>query len=249
MPTNPQEQFPYPRYVWRRRFYQKLATFLFNILSDFTIVGAENFPKTGPLIVVANHFHFADPVAVLRVAPWPLEFLGGFHMPGAPAAIRWIPKLWGFYPVHRGAVSRTAFRATQAVMAQNGIMGIFPEAGSWATVLRPARPGTALLAVQTGAPILPIGLDGMPNVFDLFSQHRRPKVTVRVGKPFGPFTVNGRGKEKREELDAISEEIMRQIAALLPPEQHGVFSSDPVLREAAEAVAAYPYHELYKDGD
>jgi hypothetical protein len=67
-------------------------------------------------------------------------------------------------------------------------------------------------------------------------------VTVRIGRPFGPFTVTGRGKERREQLDAIGHEIMQQIAALLPPEKHGIYSTDPTIRAEAEAVAAFPWN-------
>jgi 1-acyl-sn-glycerol-3-phosphate acyltransferase len=71
------------------------------------------------------------------------------------------------------------------------VVGVYPEAGSWATVLRPARPGTAFLAAQTGAEILPMGFDGLLNVFSCLRRRRRAKVIARIGKPFGPFQVEG----------------------------------------------------------
>src|SRR5690606_11132181 len=86
-------------------------------------------------------FSLIDPVAVIRVAPWPIEFLGGFQLPNAPPVVTWIPRLWGYYPVFRGTGSRYAIQASEAILQQNGVLGIFPEGGSWATVLRPARHG------------------------------------------------------------------------------------------------------------
>ncbi|MEM7118246.1 MAG: lysophospholipid acyltransferase family protein [Chloroflexota bacterium] len=242
------EQFPYPRLVWRRRILRAVASPIFDFLTDLEIIGAENLPKSGPFLIVANHFHFMDPVVLLRMLPWSTEFLGGFHMPDAPTYATWIPKLWGIYTVRRGSVSRTAFRATAAVFAQDGIVGIFPEAGSWAPVLKPARPGAALLAVQSGVPVLPIGLDGVTNILSRLKTREKPTVTVKVGKMVGPFKTTTKGKARRKELDDIGDEIMHHIAALIPPQYHGVYSSDPTLREAAEAVADYPYHELYKEG-
>lgn len=244
------EQYPYPRYTTRRRLIRLIAEPILDYLTDIEIIGAENLPQKGPFLVVANHFHFMDPVILLRMLPWPTEFLGGFHMPDAPAYATWIPKLWGIYTVRRGAVSRTAFRATAAILAQGGIVGIFPEAGSWAPVLKPARPGTALLAVQSGVPVLPIGLDGVTAVFSRFNKNDRKKATatVNIGKLVGPFTVTERGKARRQVLETIGDDIMHHIADLIPPEYHGVYSTDPKLREAAEAIAGYPYHDLYKQG-
>ena len=242
------QQFPYPRYIWRRRLLRLIASPIFDFLTNVEIIGRENLPKSGPFLIVANHFHFMDPVVLLRILPWPTEFLGGFHMPDAPTYATWIPKLWGIYAVRRGAVSRTAFRATAAVLAQNGIVGIFPAAGSWATELKPARPGAALLAVQSGVPILPIGLDGVTQALSRLQTGEKPTVTVKIGKLIGPFTVTAKGKARRKALDEIGDEMMHQIAALIPPAYHGVYSADPKLRAAAEAIADYPYHDLHKQG-
>jgi 1-acyl-sn-glycerol-3-phosphate acyltransferase len=214
-----QEKYPYPRRVFARRLLHGLSRTAFALLADLHIEGKENLPPGGPLIVVANHFSFADPAAVVCIAPWPLDFLGGFQMPDAPTWATLIPKLWGIYAVRRGGASRRAIRASLSVLAQDGVLGIFPEGGSWADVLRPARPGTAYLAARTGAPLLPI----------------------RIGRPFGPFQQKGRGRPSREELEEIGDEIMRHIAAQLPSERHGVYSADPELRQAALKVAPWPF--------
>lgn len=218
------------------------------LLADTTIIGQENLPEQGPLIVVGNHFHFGDTAAVVRATHWPMEFLGGTFLIDAPPLLKWIPNAWGYYAVRRGAASRDAMRAAQAVLAQKGVMVIFPEGGSWAEVLRPPRPGTAYIATQSGAPILPIGLAGMPQIFPALRQGRRAKVTIRIGKPFGPYSVEGRGRQRRQALDEIGHDIMRHIQALIPPEKHGVYSDDPRLREAAQEVAVYPWGDLAQTG-
>jgi 1-acyl-sn-glycerol-3-phosphate acyltransferase len=196
-------KFPYPRRRLIRALLRRLSHVAFAVLTDLQIIGQENLPGQGPLLVVANHFSFIDPVAMVRVTPWPLEFVGGFQMPNAPASVTWLPKVWGYYPVFRGTGSRYALRAAEAVLAQDGILGIFPEAGSWATVLRPPRPGAAFLAVRTGARILPMGFDGLPDVFPRLRKGRRARVTVRIGKLFGPFHATGRGQARRQQLDTI----------------------------------------------
>jgi 1-acyl-sn-glycerol-3-phosphate acyltransferase len=170
-----------------------------------------------------------------------MEFLGGFQFVDGPTWIHWLPSTWGFYKVRRGNASKDALRAGTAVLQQNGVLGVFPEGGSWASVLRPPRPGTAYLAVRSGAPIVPIGIDGLVNLFPTLRQGKRATVTVRIGRPFGPFTAEGRGRQRREQLDAVSDEIMLQIANLIPPKRHGVYSTDPALRAAAQEVSAWPY--------
>jgi 1-acyl-sn-glycerol-3-phosphate acyltransferase len=236
-------EFRYPRRRLMRGLLQPLARVALAALTDWQVIGQENLPKEGPLLVVANHFSFIDPVAIVGAAPWPLEFVGGFQMPNAPASVTWIPKLWGYYPVYRGSVSRDAMRASEAVLAQGGVLGIFPEAGNWATVLRPPRPGTAFLAARTGVRILPLGFDGLTDVFPCLRQGRRARVTLRIGKPFGPFRVTGRGRARRQQLEAIGHEIMKCIAELIPSERRGHYSDDPAIRAAAQGSEVYPWDD------
>ena len=236
-----QIQFVYPRRKLGRVLIQRLLKGIFALITDLEIVGEANFPAEGPLLVVANHFSFIDPVLMARTAPWPLEFIGGFEMPNAPPIVRGLPKLWGYYPVHRGTASRYAFRAAESIMAQRGILGIFPEGGNWATVLRPARPGTAFIAARTGARILPLGFSGLLDVFPKLRRGKRAKVVARVGKPFGPIEVQGRGRKRRRQLKEIGHEIMSRIAELIPPERRGHYSADPAIREAAQGTEIFPW--------
>jgi 1-acyl-sn-glycerol-3-phosphate acyltransferase len=238
-----QLKFKYPRRRVVRALLRRVAQVTFATLTDLRIIGRENLPRGGPLLLVANHFAFADPAAMIRATPWPVEFVGGFQMPNAPPWVRGIPKWWGYYPVYRGTASRDALRAAEAVLAQDGVLGIFPEAGSWATVLRPARPGAAFLAARTSARLLPMGFDGLPDIFPELGKGRRARITVRIGKPFGPFRTTGRGRARRQQLEEIGHEIMRRIAELIPPEQRGYYSDDPAIRAAAQGTEIYPWDE------
>lgn len=236
------EEFPYPRFPLKRRFFKMIGALAFRIFAKVEVVGSENLPEKGPIIVVANHFNFADPAILIHILPWHLEFLAGTNRPAAPNKLTAsLPELWGVYNVQRGTSSRYAFNASSAILAQNGILAIFPEGGAWATVLRPARPGVPLIAAMNQAPILPIGIDGMTDFFPLRPFFNRPKITLTVGKPFGPYDVSGRGKDRRVQLDQIGEELMQKIAELLPAEQRGICAADPALVEAAKAVSEFPW--------
>lgn len=213
----------------------------FSLVSQLEINGAENLPESGPLILVGNHFSFVDPVSFVRVAPWEIEFLGGAETPHAPKVSRIIPFLWGYHPLYRGTGAKDSIRAAEGILKEGKVLAIFPEGGNWAAVLRPPRPGTAFLAVKTGAPLLPIGLVGMTEIFPCLRRGRRAKIQVNIGKPFGPFKAEGHGQELRDQLDEIGHEIMSRIAELIPPEQRGHYSEDPAIREAARGTEIYPW--------
>jgi 1-acyl-sn-glycerol-3-phosphate acyltransferase len=224
-----------------RYLLKKLSTPAFGLLTHLEIIGAENLPDQGPLLVVGNHFSFIDPVAFVRMAPWPIEFVGGAFTPHAPIWTRIIPFLWGYHKLYRGTGSRAALQAAEEILNKKGILGIFPEGGNWATVLRPPRPGTSFLAARTGAPVLPVGLYGFTEVFPSLYRRKRAHVTVNIGEPIGPFSVPGSGRNHRRQLDEIGHEIMRQISRLLPPGLRGFYSDDPAIREAARGTEIYPW--------
>jgi len=224
-----------------RFFLRLIIRCVFRFLTRLEIVGAENIPQDGPLLVAANHFHFVDPLVLIRALPKPLEFIGGTQMPFAPRLVRALPKLWGYHAVHRGTGARDALRNAEAVLNVGGVVGIFPEGGSWASVLRPARPGTAFLAVRTGARILPVGIDGLLDLFSSLPRGRRARVRVCIGEAFGPFQADGRGRERRVQLDEIGETIMKRIAPLIPPERRGYYSADARVRAAAKGTEIYPW--------
>ena len=215
----------------------------FALLSELHIEGTEHVPRSGPLLVVANHFSFLDPLAMIRATPRPLEFVGGFRMPNAPALVRWIPRLWGYYPVYRGTASRDGLRAASAHLASGGALGVFPEGGNWATVLRPARPGAAFLASETGSIIVPMGLHGFTDVFRCLRRGQRARVVVRIGQPFGPLRASGVGRVRRQQLDEFGHEMMRRIAALIPAGERGFYAEDPATRAAALGTERYPFDE------
>jgi len=158
-------------------------------LSDFVVEGREYLNGGGPLIVVANHFHFLDPLVLIRATHWPLEFVGGAQTPNAPAALRWLTGTYGFIPTYRGTGSRMTLKASQSILAQKGVLAIFPEGGSWAHVLRPARPGTAFLATQMNTQILPIGIDGVVDFFPRSNLESDRKYTCTLAVSLAPLSM------------------------------------------------------------
>ncbi len=210
------------------------------VLADVAVEGLENFPEEGPVLVVANHFNFLDPVLLIRYLPRQTEFIGGITNPYAPGIVTFFPKLYGFFPVRRGAFNRDHLLLAQSVLEQGGVLSGFPEAGSWAQTLRRARPGIPMVASRSRAVIQPVGLSGVHHVFPSLKKRKRARVLVKFGKPFGPFFVSERGETDRQQLDRMGDEMMNRIAALLPDELRGCYSSDPAVRCNAEMLQ-YPW--------
>ena len=123
------------------------------------------------------------------------------------------------------------------VLAQGGVLGIFPEGGSWATLLRPARPGLAYIAEQSSAPVVPMSIIGAENVI---GGPRRPLSIEFHPRLTAPVIMDKSGR--REALDAFGDEVMSVIAQGLPDSQRGKFSSDLGARQAALAVSDFPFH-------
>jgi 1-acyl-sn-glycerol-3-phosphate acyltransferase len=240
-------KIPYPRRRVVRWMLKNSIIAGFAALFDLEVIGSENIPQKGPLVVVGNHFHFLDPAAIIRILPYPAEFLGGLRMPNAPVWSKLATDPWGVLHVRRGASSRDALVSAQSVLAQEGVLCVFPEGGSWASVLRPPRPGAALLAARSNAPILPVGLDGLTDVFPLARKGKRAHVTIRIGKPFGPFHFSARDRSYRQQMDELGHDMMRRISQLIPATRRGFYSEDPAIREAAKGTEIYPWDNVIEE--
>lgn len=223
------------RYQWpRRRFIRGMLKIGIDlagsILTRWEIKGKENIPTQGPLLVVGNHFHFLDTVAPIRSTHWPLEFIGDLVMPNAPPIMRVFPNAWQTLKIRQGTPNIEALQASQAILAQNGVLVIYPEGHVHSGPLQPALPGAAYMALRTGVPILPIGTisDDEWKLFrTLTEEKRRLKISTQIGEVFGPIETSNPERPSREEIKAAGDLIMTKIAALLPKEYRGEF--DPEL--------------------
>lgn len=223
------EKYPWPR----RRFIRGLLRFgihvVGGILTRWEVTGRENIPSEGPLLIVGNHFSFLDTVAPIHVTKWSLEFIGDFVMPNAPSTMRIFPETWQTLKIEQGTPNFETMYASEAILAQNGVLVIYPEGHVHSGPLNPALPGAAYMALRTGVPILPIGTIS-DNDWKLFKtiteKKRRLGVFTRIGEVFGPLKSENPDRPSRNEIKAAGDLIMRRIAALLPEEYRGNFDPD-----------------------
>ena len=202
-------------------------------LVNVNVVGLDQpLPKSGPLIIASNHLSNVDGVLV---ACWLAQALDRrIYLLGKQEALDW-PLIGralsanSVIGIRRGAGDLEAFRAARRVLDEGHVLGVFPEGTRSPTGgLQEAKDGIAILALRTGSPILPVGLTGTDRLWPRGDRpHRGGTVTVRVGRLFtvnagltGPST----GGDRRRAQHEATEQIMTQIAELLPARYRGVYA-------------------------
>lgn len=207
-----------------------LTRILSRVLLRLTVEGLDRgLPRSGPLIVAANHATALDAVLITGylgpVIGRPLHWMAKRELLFDPL-IRPLLLAYGGFTVRRGGGDAVAFRTAKAVLDAGLVLAVHPEGTrSDDGALLPAKLGLALLATRTGVPILPVGIGG----FDRFLPHRTkiPRPFKRVSLRFGePFTVMAPTERRRHDaLEAAATEIMVRIGRLLPERQWGHYAA------------------------
>ena len=194
------------------------------LLSGWRVEGKEAVPPGGPLIVVSNHLSHIDPPMLAASLPRNVSFLAKRELFRHPVFGRMV-KWYGALPVNReqGESNKDNFDRVLEVLARDGVIGVFPEGTRSRTGgMQRAKPGIALLAMRSNAPILPVGIYGSEKVRGIKSLFTRPSITVRIGEPFTLPLLEG--QIGRAQLTSVTDQIMSRIAALLPAEYRGVYA-------------------------
>jgi len=151
--------------VWFYSFAKAIVSPLYRIGFRLRVEGLENVPREGSVILCANHASLHDPLMVGVAAPRQVHFMAKeelFRIPGLRTLIRWL----GAFPVKRGHPDRAALKQAIKVLQEGGCFGVFPE-GTRARDdhLGKAQPGTAYLALKTGATVIPVGVSSSYRLF------------------------------------------------------------------------------------
>jgi 1-acyl-sn-glycerol-3-phosphate acyltransferase len=188
------------------------------------VEGLENVPGSGPLIVVANHMSNADPPLVhgylTPALGRPMHILAKESLFVGPIGV--FLRSQGITPVKAGGSDIEAYRTASAVLDAGNVLTVFPEGTrSHTGRLGQPKPGVAMLATRTRAPILPVGISGTDRFLGRGSRFPKigARIVIRVGEPFSVDL--DKSKSRRAAMDAVTDRIMREIATLTEARHRG----------------------------
>ncbi|BAU28916.1 1-acyl-sn-glycerol-3-phosphate acyltransferase [Aneurinibacillus soli] len=189
-------------------FWRRVARMILAFGYRWQVLGRENVPGSGPLVLCCNHISNWDPITLGSGLERPVFFMAKeelFHVPIAGK----LALECGAFPVKRGSGDRQAIRRALELLKEGHTVGIFPEGTRNIQAdgtMREVQPGAAMIALKSSAQVVPVAIVGPYRLF-------RP-VTIIYGKPFdlAAETVGDNNAERMHHAAAI---IQREIQSLL----------------------------------
>jgi 1-acyl-sn-glycerol-3-phosphate acyltransferase len=214
------------------RFVSFIVKVLFTLLARVEKVDWDNLPTQGSLVITANHAGRLEVLLVFYLLNRQDIILIIAEKYRKSAFWRWFARRVDGIFIDRFGADFAALREVLKRLRNGGVLAIAPEGTRSRTgVLLEARPGAAYIAAKSGVTIVPVGATGTwdQEVLNNIKHFRRTKVRIRVGKP---YTLPALKPATRDaQLQQYTEEIMCQIAALLPEELRGFYAEHPRLKE------------------
>jgi 1-acyl-sn-glycerol-3-phosphate acyltransferase len=217
-------EYDFKRWLARRSL-RLLERFLVATRLKLKVRGLENFPAHGPALVVFNHLGDADIVVILsQLRTHQIDPLAASNLYDIPA-LRLASEMYGVIWIHRGHPDRRALNCALESLRRGRFVTIAPE-GRESVVggLEHGLDGAAFLALRADVPIVPIAITGTenPRIYRGLACWPRLPVSLTIGRPFR-IAKSG---DRRSNLVNGTDQIMRSLAQLLPPEYQGVYRQD-----------------------
>jgi 1-acyl-sn-glycerol-3-phosphate acyltransferase len=184
------------------------------VVGRWKATGRERIPAEGALIVVSNHLHNADPpILAAGIARRRVRFMAKVELFKYPFGV--IPRLYGAFPVRRFDADLAAMLNAERILKRGEVLGMFPEGTrSRSGFLGNPHPGTAVIALRSGATVLPCAMIGTEQLRNPLNVLRKPRISVAIGTP---ITVVATRRPTEAQVTELTEHIFSAIKALLPP--------------------------------
>lgn len=195
---------------------------LFRIFVNIDDRDLKKLPLRGPAILITNHTsNIEGPIFYIRLRPRPTIAMAKLEL-WKVFITRMIMEAWEAVPVRRGRLDRRAIARCAQVLKDGKFLCLAPEGtrSKDGRLLR-GQPGAAWFAADKGILIYPMVQWGCRDIFHELSHFRRPKVVVKVGRPF--FVKTPDGHAHGDQLQAMTDEMMYELAACLPAEYRGYY--------------------------
>jgi 1-acyl-sn-glycerol-3-phosphate acyltransferase len=172
-------------------FCRWLAVPLFGGLYRCRARGADNLPAAGPAIVVVNHKSYVDPVVIGMVFERPLRYMAKKEVFAVPG-LRGLVTALGAFPIERGAGDREALSRSLEILERGEVLLMFPEGHRRIDdAVHEFLPGVGMLALRSGAPVVPMAMRGTQHVL----RGGLPALRVAVGPPLDLSDLGGRNSK------------------------------------------------------
>ncbi|HLZ71375.1 MAG TPA: lysophospholipid acyltransferase family protein [Dehalococcoidia bacterium] len=214
-----------PSWLYRLMLAAVLPAML-HTWAQLCIEGLENLPATGPYIIVANHVDNTDSYAI------GLRLHRTLHFLARPAGMqsRWLGRFWRLMAAI--PADREGLRLALTMLKAGEVIGVYPD-GVITPRLLQAKAGVGALAARAAVPVVPVAVWGTERLrLWPWPRGRRRPLHVRYGTP----RSFSRGDVRRLGLQGIADEVMTDVAALLPPAYRGYYAAAAAARAAGQPL-------------
>lgn len=195
------------------QIFRFLFSLFFKIICRYQVIGIDNFPSSGPVVVVSNHISNWDPLMVGAAMPRQINFIAKSELSKIPL-VGYLLKAWGVVPIKRGHSDREALTKSLELLKNGKAIGIFIEGkrnlGNPEIMIKP-QPGAAMLALKSAVPVVPVAVINTNRILRSLK-----RVKVIIGKPIDfSSKPNLKSLDRKEQYSRVSAELINTIQELV----------------------------------